>query len=797
MFRLFSPDDGFIQPIQDEILTPITFFKTVESKWALMQGRSTWAETVEDFATAATMRLGTKTDARLVSPTTFINQRRAKAGAGDSGMMFFDCDGGIPITGIVEWLTAQAVEAVIYASARNSPEVPKWRLMLPLARLADRHVYARTTRAIERLIMADLAPDWPADQKRPMDRTKLNSDCLFYRPAIFARATADDGTEFVPEPYFQHLVGTTLRAEAWIDAADQHAPVPSEPEMVPRQEYSLGRDVTWQIPAHIWDKYLRRGHGRNPGRFSFAVSAAMSAINAGYDVSESEVLGWAIEAQRCNPGKHPHDAKGLRNLARDALARAREQVPDPAFLKKKVDWSAVSNAETEAYWRAQLDGEDSDEGMANADAGDRPFSQDDGMRDDPPPRGDAQSEAAKPRKRTYFDEYELTSDIIYWDEDKLFPRISGGYTVLILGRRGSHKTSVMSQLVMDAVLGQGARAIYVPCEGQHFFGKVRMPAYCRARGIQTRELRGRFECIKEGINLTRPGVAERFIADNGDFMPDFVIIDTLAQASPGVETNSSAMGDLLGQDGPVRKIRDAFDCVVIVLCHPPGSNPTKVAGHTSIEDNSEEVLLVEFDPAKNPQITVTVQRYKDGPEGDYFLYRIDPEGVPVPKRVPKEEMPAKTYAGVQPRDIERDEAGMIAVYLADRSILDFEAGLPTRKIAIKLVGERPAAMSGAEYEERLNKKIKHLQNVLTKKLADDAASFYDGLASKENPHGKTKPEWRWWLDMAFAHHSTLHAHSNRHSSTLRDAPNGRDADQVFDNKEHSDTPIAERAWSVH
>jgi hypothetical protein len=347
------------------------------------------------------------------------------------------------------------------------------------------------------------------------------------------------------------------------------------------------------------------------------------------------------------------------------------------------------------------------------------------------------------RKRLFFDEYETRPEIDYWDrETKLLARVPGGHVVLICGLRGSHKTGTAISMVLDAVLGAGARALYVACEGQYFFGRARMPAYCRDRGIETRDLRERFEFWPDGINLNDPKQVAEFIRENQDFRPDIIVIDTLAQATPGIDSNTSFKGDIFGHAGPVAAFRRAWDCLVIVNCHPPKNNPRDILGHTSIVGNTDMVLILEYD-RECGIITMTVERNKDGPEGGELYFQVDPEGLPVPKRISADALPDKPL-GLQPRNFDLDEAMLVRHVLAENDLIDFDAGIGNRQLAELIVPKGDLPEMIASWPDRVRDKTKHLANVQQKKVLPGKGSPYDDLTGRGAPFGKTKPERRWW-----------------------------------------------------
>jgi hypothetical protein len=68
-------------------------------------------------------------------------------------------------------------------------------------------------------------------------------------------------------------------------------------------------------------------------------------------------------------------------------------------------------------------------------------------------------------------------------------------------------------------------------------------------------------------------------------------------------------------------IRNAFKCAVIIV-HHCGIDATRPRGHTSLPGALDAQLAVKRDPTDN--IFVTVERMKDGPEGEEIVSRLEP-----------------------------------------------------------------------------------------------------------------------------------------------------------------------------
>jgi hypothetical protein len=97
-----------------------------------------------------------------------------------------------------------------------------------------------------------------------------------------------------------------------------------------------------------------------------------------------------------------------------------------------------------------------------------------------------------------------------------------------------------------------------------------------------------------------------------------VVIDTLNRSLAGSESDDKDMASYIRA---ADAIRDAFGCVVIVV-HHCWIDATRPRGHTSLAGAVDAQLAVKRDSADN--IVVTVERMKDGPEGDSLVSRLEP-----------------------------------------------------------------------------------------------------------------------------------------------------------------------------
>jgi hypothetical protein len=100
-------------------------------------------------------------------------------------------------------------------------------------------------------------------------------------------------------------------------------------------------------------------------------------------------------------------------------------------------------------------------------------------------------------------------------------------------------------------------------------------------------------------------------------LPAAVIIDTLNRSLAGSESDDK---DMAAYIRAADAIRDAFGCVVIIV-HHCGIDATRPRGHTSLAGAVDAQIAVKRDHADN--IMVTVERMKDGPEGDQIVSRLE------------------------------------------------------------------------------------------------------------------------------------------------------------------------------
>jgi hypothetical protein len=277
-------------------------------------------------------------------------------------------------------------------------------------------------------------------------------------------------------------------------------------------------------------------------------------------------------------------------------------------------------------------------------------------------------------------EDESLPDPEFYDPDGLLPMLQDGAVVILYGDSGAHKTNLAITLALNAIFDRGARVCYAAGEGSHGVRKSRVPAHCRARGITTAHLTGRFRVSPAVPLLAETGEVDAFIEAQTDFMPDIVIIDTMATATAGQDENAAITAAMLTANGPVGKIRRSLNALVVILAHSGKDSNKGVRGHSGFKGNADAVLHVTADKEAGA-IKVYVEKMRDGPDGFsvYFLVELAASGVPVPRKISAAEYQAllakaKSFT-VQRVDPNQKAHDRLRNLLIERGITGVEQGL--------------------------------------------------------------------------------------------------------------------------
>ena len=164
------------------------------------------------------------------------------------------------------------------------------------------------------------------------------------------------------------------------------------------------------------------------------------------------------------------------------------------------------------------------------------------------------------------------------------------------------------------------KVVYVCLEGQAGFGR-RIAAYLKHR--DNPDLSG-LKVITTPFMLLdathRYELIETLV--NRDHRNCLLIIDTLAQACPGIEENSSKdMGLIIAALNEIQQCLDAF----VLIVHHQGKNEAQGArGHSSLKAAFDIEITVSRDQSNNRSFSIT--KSKDGeelPKQPFYLHSVD------------------------------------------------------------------------------------------------------------------------------------------------------------------------------
>ena len=155
---------------------------------------------------------------------------------------------------------------------------------------------------------------------------------------------------------------------------------------------------------------------------------------------------------------------------------------------------------------------------------------------------------------------------------------------------------------------QQGNVVYCAFEGAHGFG-ARTEALRRCHGLADDAdvpiflVPGRADLVKEHSQLV-VAIKDALAGKH----PTIVALDTLNKSLVGSENKPE---DMAGYVRAAEAIREAFDCVVIIV-HHCGWDEAHPRGHSSLPGAVDAELSV---TRSDKLVTVTVQLMKDGPEG--------------------------------------------------------------------------------------------------------------------------------------------------------------------------------------
>jgi AAA domain len=388
-------------------------------------------------------------------------------------------------------------------------------------------------------------------------------------------------------------------------------------------------------------------------------------------------------------------------------------------------------------------------------------------------------------------EYRDKPDPEFWDDDGMFPRTHSGSIGNVFAQPSAHKSNIVKWLMLEAVQTKSALVAYAAGEGGYSVGKKRLPAHARARHVDESafdvqrgpdgQWRG-FKLSEDVPLLHKPDSVNAFIKSiQKEFPrdPDFIVIDTLATATAGLDENTNAMSEVLTGNGGAGRIRTTFKACVIVISHE-GKDPTKgVRGHSGLFGNVDFEIRIKYDKERGLAVmNVTKQRDGDPDVTAYWQIPRTPKGVfPVPIKLrnldafkaagggdddekKEESNAAKWRARVQKYIIQVREANLAEEIKQEKEkggklmkhqrepylpLADFTHGKNDMDMAEALLKDSdhpmPPKTNFKAHEDWLN-----LRQKFYKKLrAAHRGKAAIGLGSEDNyvENGKSTQEWRW------------------------------------------------------
>jgi RecA/RadA recombinase len=230
-----------------------------------------------------------------------------------------------------------------------------------------------------------------------------------------------------------------------------------------------------------------------------------------------------------------------------------------------------------------------------------------------------------PRPRfasTPFDEI-LKSKSMSWLIKGVLPYAEVG---MLFGESGAGKSFVVLDMAAAVVRGvswrgrkvKQGKVAYVAAEGAAGF-RQRVQAYAHHHGPEAAEaLRAGLRIHETAPNLlTKNDATELAKQINAEGGVDLIIVDTLAQTTPGAEENGSK--DMGWANDQCKRIHALTGAMVLVI-HHAGKDLTKGArGWSGLKGAQSVELSVERLDASR---VLTVTKLKDGREGDQFPFKL-------------------------------------------------------------------------------------------------------------------------------------------------------------------------------
>jgi len=212
--------------------------------------------------------------------------------------------------------------------------------------------------------------------------------------------------------------------------------------------------------------------------------------------------------------------------------------------------------------------------------------------------------------------------IEYWPSTRLPKASHEGAVGLIVAESGGGKTTVIGYLAME-IMKAGGRVVYFPGEGKHGLDKNRIPAWVKTYAVAHDTMIANWRTVDAIPDLTKGVEVAAALAHHGAWLAEtggIAIFDTLKSATPGIEENSSAMGDFLAGDGAIRQFASVAHCTAVVAHHLGKNSEKNSRGHSSIEGNADFIMDVDWTKDAH-SLELKHRKDRDGADGFSSYYK--------------------------------------------------------------------------------------------------------------------------------------------------------------------------------
>lgn len=232
----------------------------------------------------------------------------------------------------------------------------------------------------------------------------------------------------------------------------------------------------------------------------------------------------------------------------------------------------------------------------------------------------------------------------WWDDDKLFPKFTGGQTGMLFGPPARHKSGVlMSKLyAMWKKYGDAFRVVMAIGEDRDIIGH-RLKAHMHANGMTVEELDRRLllTAIPHVLVPEETLSIASWLRDYEMWRPSLFIVDTYATALQGADEDTRA-GAVLTERGTLGELGRQLGTFPLVV-HHTGHEGRKARGTSSFEGNVSVYASVGIDSDGKPEpenpeaVSLRVIKTKGARGGISAYYEIQSiGGAPVPTEVPEQ-----------------------------------------------------------------------------------------------------------------------------------------------------------------